>query len=182
MTPVFVDPTAIVEDGVEIGEGSRIWAHSHVRAGVRIGRDCVVGDAVFIDIEVVMGDGCKIQNAAQIYRGVQLGQGVFVGPAATFTNDLYPRAVRADLTPKSSDDWTVSSTNVGDGASIGANATLLSGITVGSWAMIAAGAVVTRDVADHSLVAGSPARHVGWVCCCGRRTGQPPPKGTSCVH
>jgi UDP-2-acetamido-3-amino-2,3-dideoxy-glucuronate N-acetyltransferase len=156
----FVHPTAIVEDGASIGPGTRIWHHGHVRSSARIGAECVLGKNVFVDSEAIVGSRCKIQNNVSVYHGVTIGDDVFVGPAATFTNDLVPRAFNAE--------WTVSATHVGDGASIGANATIVCGNRLGRYSMVAAGATVTRDVADHELVAGTPARHRGWVCRCGQ--------------
>jgi UDP-3-O-[3-hydroxymyristoyl] glucosamine N-acyltransferase len=156
----FVHPTAIVEEGASIGSGTRVWHHGHVRSGSTVGADCVLGKNVFIDSEAVVGDRCKIQNNVSVYHGVVIGDDVFVGPAATFTNDLVPRAFNAN--------WTVSTTMVGDGASVGANATIVCGNSLGRFSMVAAGATVTHDVADHQLVAGTPARHRGWVCRCGQ--------------
>jgi UDP-2-acetamido-3-amino-2,3-dideoxy-glucuronate N-acetyltransferase len=156
----LVHPTAVVEDGAVVGAGTRIWHRSHVRAGCRIGADCTVGFAVYVDTDVLIGDRCKIQNHVSIYRGVVLEDEVFVGPAATFTNDRYPRAGVAD--------WEVVRTCVRRGASIGANATVVCGVELGPWSMVAAGAVVTRDVPPHGLVVGTPARLRGWVCTCGR--------------
>lgn len=157
---VTVHATAVVEDGAVIGDGTRIWHHAHVRAGARIGRDCVIGKNVYVDAGAVIGDRCKVQNNVSVYSGVTLGDEVFVGPSAVFTNDLLPRAQNPG--------WQVVETVVHHGASIGANATVVCGHVIGAWAMVAAGAVVTRDVADHQLVAGNPARHHGWVCRCGR--------------
>jgi UDP-2-acetamido-3-amino-2,3-dideoxy-glucuronate N-acetyltransferase len=155
----FVHETAIVEPGATIGMGSKFWHHSHVRSGARVGRDCIIGKNVYIDLGAVVGDRCKIQNNVSVFQGVFIGDDVFVGPSATFTNDLVPRAFNAD--------WTVSPTEVADGASIGANATIVCGTKLGSFCMVAAGATVTRDVEPHQLVAGTPARHRGWVCTCG---------------
>lgn len=157
--PYFCHPTADVEDGAVIGEGTKVWHQAQVRTGARVGRNCVLGKNVFIDAGVVIGDGCKVQNNVSVYAGVTLADDVFVGPSAVFTNDLRPRA--------DSTDWMVVPTTVQRGASIGANATLICGHTVGEWAMVAAGSVVTQDVAAHQLVAGNPARHRGWVCRCG---------------
>jgi UDP-2-acetamido-3-amino-2,3-dideoxy-glucuronate N-acetyltransferase len=154
-----IDPTALVEDGAVVGDGTKIWHRSHVRAGSRIGERCTVGFSVYVDTEVVVGDGCKIQNHVSLYRGVELGDDVFVGPSATFTNDLHPRA--------DSRDWEVVPTRVRRGASIGANATVVCGVEIGEWAMVAAGAVVTHDVPSHGLVRGAPARLHAWVCACG---------------
>ena len=169
-----------MERGAAIGEGTYIWANAHIRADARIGSECVIGDGAYVDTKVTIGARCKIQNAVQLFHGVELADGVFVGPAATFTNDLSPRAVNPDGTLRSGDDWIVSRTIIRHGAAIGANATIVSGITVGEWAMIGAGAVVTRDVAAHSLVVGTPARHIGWVCSCGRRLANQPDDNCSC--
>lgn len=155
--------TAIVAESAAIGDGTRIWHHVQVREGARIGRECIVGKDAFIDAGVVVGDRCKIQNAALLYHGVTLADGVFVGPRVTFTNDLAPRAINPDGTPKGEADWVVTPTRVLEGASLGAASTIVCGVTIGRWAMVAAGAVVTRNVADHALVMGAPARQVGWV-------------------
>jgi UDP-2-acetamido-3-amino-2,3-dideoxy-glucuronate N-acetyltransferase len=158
-TAYTVHPTAVVESGAEVGPGTRIWHHSHIRDGSRIGAGCNVGFAVYVDTGVVIGDRCKIQNHVSVYRGVVLEDEVFVGPAVTFTNDLYPRA--------NSYDWQVVPTRVEQGASLGANATVVCGVTIGARSMVGAGAVVTSDVPPHALVVGAPARLRGWVCACG---------------
>ena len=157
---VRVHPTAIVDEGAEIGNGTSVWHHAHLRDGAHVGRDCVIGKNVYVDTQAVIGDRCKLQNNVSVYHGVHIGDDVFVGPSATFTNDLVPRAFNTD--------WQVVETHVHDGASIGANATIVCGVTLGQYSMIAAGATVTRDVAAHQLVAGNPARHLGWVCRCGK--------------
>lgn len=174
-TQFFAHETAIVEAGAEIGAGTRIWHHAHVRDGSHVGRDCVIGKNVFIDAGAVVGDRVKIQNNVSVYHGVSIGDDVFVGPAATFTNDKVPRAFNAD--------WTISLTHVGDGASIGANSTIVCGNDLGSFCMIAAGATVTRTVRPYELVAGTPARTRGWVCRCGEvvsREADPPNEPSSC--
>lgn len=163
---IRVHETAIVEDGAEIGDGTSVWHHAHVRGGARIGKDCVIGKNVYVDIHAVMGDRCKVQNNVSVYHGVHIGDDVFVGPSATFTNDLVPRAFNAT--------WQVVDTHVHNGASIGANATIVCGVTLGEYSMVAAGATVTRDVAAHQLVAGTPARHLGWVCRCGKVVSRDP--------
>lgn len=155
-----IHSTAEVSPQALVGDGTSIWHWAQVREGARVGMHCTIGKDVYIDTDVVVGDDCKVQNFATLYRGVTVGNRVFIGPHACFTNDMYPRAV--------SPDWRVISTKVEDGASIGANATILCGITIGRHAMIAAGAVVTKDVPAHALVAGVPAKVVGWVCVCGR--------------
>jgi len=156
----FAHPTAVVEEGAEIGEGTKIWHFAHVRSGAKIGRYCNIGKDVYIDVGVEIGDYVKIQNGVSVYRGVKLEDYVFVGPYAVFTNDKYPRAF--------STNWEVIPTLVKKGASIGANATIVCGITIGEYAMVGAGAVVTKDVPDYGLVLGNPAKLRGFVCVCGR--------------
>lgn len=153
-------PSAVVEDGVVIGDGTRIWHFVHVRKGARIGRNCNIGKDVYIDVDVVIGDNVKIQNFATIYRGVTVEDDVFIGPHVTFTNDMYPRSFSVD--------WQVIPTVVKKGASIGANATVVCGVTIGEYAMVGAGSVVTKDVPPFGLVYGNPARLKGFVCYCGR--------------
>jgi len=156
-----VHPTAEVSSEATVGDGTKIWHWVQIREGARIGRECRIGKDVYIDRGVVLGDRCKVQNFATIYEGVAIGNRVFIGPHAVFTNDMYPRA--------DSPDWKIIPTKVDDGASDAANATGLCGITIGLDAMIAAGAVVTKDVPPHALVAGVPAKVIGWVCDCGRQ-------------
>jgi UDP-2-acetamido-3-amino-2,3-dideoxy-glucuronate N-acetyltransferase len=156
----FVHPTAIVDPGASIGAGTKVWHFSHVMAGARIGAGAVLGQNVYVGAAAVIGNGCKIANNVSIYDGVELGPEVFVGPSVAFTNVKTPRAFisRKDA---------YQSTRVGRGASIGANATIVCGRTLGDYCLVAAGAVVTRDVAAYALVAGVPARRRGWVCRCG---------------
>ncbi len=156
----YKHPTAVVEEGAVVGEGTRIWHFAHIRSGARIGKGCNIGKDVYVDVGVEIGDGVKIQNGVSVYRGVKLEDRVFVGPHAVFTNDKYPRAF--------SKDWEVVPTLVKEGASIGANATIVCGVTLGRYSMVAAGSVVTKDVPDYGLVVGVPARLVGFVCVCGR--------------
>lgn len=155
----FVHPSALVEERATVGARTSIWHRCHVRAGSRIGEDSNLGFSVYVDTDAVIGNRCKIQNHVSIFRGVVLEDDVFVGPSATFTNDMRPRA--------SSTSWTLVPTFVRRGASIGANATIVCGVELGMWSMVAAGAVVTRDVPAYALVAGTPARQRGWVCECG---------------
>jgi acetyltransferase-like isoleucine patch superfamily enzyme len=153
---------------VALGDGTKVWAHSHVRTGARLGRECIVGTAAFIDVGVTLGDRCKVQNQALIYAPAVLGDGVFVGPAAVLTNDIYPRAVNPDGSVKGADDWEALGATLKSGCSVGANAVVVAPAVVGEWATVAAGAVVVDDVPDFALVAGVPARQIGWVGRSGR--------------
>lgn len=166
---LFIADTAVVDPTAEIGKGTRIWHHVQIREGVKIGKNCVISKGVYIDVKAVIGDNCKIENGVSLYYGVTLEDGVFVGPDAQFTNDKTPRAINRDGSPKRSTDWVVSPTLVKRGAAIGANATIVCGVTVGEWAMVAAGAVVTKNVPSYALVAGVPARIIGAVCECGEK-------------
>lgn len=157
------EPHALVSPKAVVGHGTKIWGLAQVRENARIGKTCVIGRGVYVDTGVQIGDNCKIQNSALIYEPARLGDGVFVGPAAVLTNDLFPRAVNPDGSLKSGGDWEPVGVVVEEGASIGARAVCVAPITIGSWSMVAAGAVVTQDVAPFSLVRGVPARHVGWV-------------------
>ncbi|HUW15311.1 MAG TPA: acyltransferase [Anaerolineae bacterium] len=166
---VRIHPTAEVSDQAQIGEHTAIWHYAQVREGVRMGRECVVGKNVYVDFDVVIGDRVKIQNNALIYHGATIENGVFIGPAACLTNDRRPRAVTPDGRLKSGDDWEVGPILVQEGAAIGARAVILPDVTVGRWAMVAAGAVVTHDVPAYGLVVGVPAVLQGYVCPCGER-------------
>lgn len=163
MANKFIHATADVSQEAEIGEGCKIWHGAQIREGAKLGENCIVGKNVYIDINVAIGDNCKIQNNACVYHGVSLADGVFVGPFACFANDHFPRAINSDGTLKSESDWTVSPTVVKKGAAIGAHATILPGVTIGEWAMIGAGSVVTKDVPAYALVYGNPARVQGKV-------------------
>jgi UDP-2-acetamido-3-amino-2,3-dideoxy-glucuronate N-acetyltransferase len=165
----FVHSTADVSPKAAIGEGTKIWQHCQVREGAVLGCNCILSKGVYIDSDVHIGNNVKIQNGISVYHGVTLEDGVFCGPHCVFTNDRQPRAINADGTLKSADDWLVSPTLVKTGASIGAHATIVCGTTIGRWAMIGAGAVVTRDVPDYGLVYGNPARLHGFVCPCGEK-------------
>ena len=164
-----IHPSADLEAEVEVGPRSSIWHRAQVRTGARIGADCVIGRDAFIDEGVVLGNRVKVQNLALVYHGVTVEDGVFIGPNAILTNDRYPRAITADGELARADDWTVSPIVIRHGASIGAGAVVVAGTTVGRFATIGAGGIVTRDVADFALMAGSPARRIGWVCACGAR-------------
>jgi UDP-2-acetamido-3-amino-2,3-dideoxy-glucuronate N-acetyltransferase len=158
---VFVHPSALCESD-HVGPRTRIWAFAHVLAGARIGADCSVGDHAFVEGGAVVGDSVTIKNGVLLWSGVSVEDEVFLGPGAVFTNDASPRAAF----PKGPAGWRA--TLVRRGATVGANATVLSGLTIGRFAMVGAGAVVTADVPDHALVVGNPARQAGWACECGR--------------
>ena len=166
-------PTAVVDRGAHVGVGSKIWHFSHVMRGARIGARCTLGQNVFVAGDAQLGAGCRIQNNVSIYDGVVLEDEVFVGPSAVFTNVRNPRAAvdrRRD----------VERTMVGEGVTIGANATIVCGVTIGPYAFVGAGAVVTRDVAPHAIVSGVPARRTGWICRCGKSRGSAKKKITQC--
>lgn len=164
-----IHPTADVSLDAEVGPGTSIWHQAQVREGARIGRDCIIGKGSYVDTGVVIGDNVKVQNYVSIYQGVTLEDGVFCGPHCVFTNDKRPRAISPDGSLEGADDWTLSSTRVRRGASIGANAVIVCGVMIGAWAMIGAGSVVTRDMPDYGLAFGNPARLTGFVCACGKR-------------
>jgi len=157
----MIHKSAYVEDA-EIGEGTNIWHFVHVRKGAKIGKNCTIGKGVYIDINVKIGDNCKLQNFATLYDGVTIGNDVFIGPHVCFTNDVFPRAAI----------WTddrLIKTVVKDGASIGANATIIAGVSIGNYAMVGAGSVVTKNIPDHGLIFGNPAQLKGFVCTCGMK-------------
>jgi len=159
----FIHATADIEAGVSVGPRTSVWHRAHVRTGARIGSDCVIGGGVYIDAGVSIGDRVKIQNGALIYHGVTVADDVFIGPGAILTNDRFPRATRSDGALATADDWQVSPIALGRGCSIGAGAVVVAGCDVGPDALVGAGAVVTRTVPAHALVAGNPARRIGWV-------------------
>ena len=167
MNSIRIHPTAEVSDAAIIGDGTSIWQHVQVREDVIIGQDCIIGMGVYIDPGVRLGSRIKIQNYVSVYRGVTLEDGVFIGPHVCFTNDLRPRAINPNGTLKDIDDWRLTSTLVAYGTAIGANSTIRCGVTIGRWAMIGAGSVVTKDVPDYGLALGNPARLRGFVCPCG---------------
>ena len=156
----FKDSSAIIDDNVKIGDGTKIWHNSHIMSGAVIGADCSIGQNCFV--AGVMGKGCKLQNNVNLYKGVELEDYVFCGPSMTFTNDLNPRA-------KYSKNGKFIKTIVGEGASLGANCTIVCGVKIGRWALVGAGSVVTKDIPDYAIVFGNPARLKGWICECGEK-------------
>ena len=163
MSKYFVHETSIIDDNVKIGENTKIWYFCHVQSGAEIGENCSLGQNVNVSNNVKIGNGCKIQNNVSVYEGVEMEDYVFCGPSMVFTNDLTPRAKY----PKGSPGYK--KTVLHTGASVGANSTIVCGHEVGKWAMIAAGAVITKNVKDHALMAGILAKQIGWVCECGER-------------
>lgn len=162
-TNVRVVPSADVADSASIGKGSSVWHLAQVREDAVLGDNCVVGRGAYVGTGVVMGENCKVQNYALVYEPAVLEDGVFIGPAVVLTNDTYPRAINPDGSLKSGHDWTPVGVSVRQGAAIGARAVCVAPVTIGAWATVAAGAVVTKDVPDFALVAGVPARRIGWV-------------------
>jgi UDP-2-acetamido-3-amino-2,3-dideoxy-glucuronate N-acetyltransferase len=168
LPPYSIHPTADVSADAHVGAGTRIWSQAQVREYAQIGKECNIGKGVYVDTHVKIGSRVKIQNYTSIFEGVTLRDGVFVGPHVCFTNDMFPRAITLDGQLKSASDWQITPTVVDYGASIGAGSVIRCGITIGQFAMVGAGSVVTHDVAPHALVFGNPARLHGYVCCCGR--------------
>jgi len=173
----LIHTTAEVDDNAKIGENTKIWHHCQVRPRAVIGENCNIGKGVYVDADVRIGDNVKIQNYVSVYHGVTVEDGVFIGPHVCFTNDMRPRAINADGSPKSADDWVLCKTLVKKGAAIGANSTIRCGITLGEWAMIGSGSVVTQNVPDYGLVFGNPARLHGFVCPCGEKLTKSEEKG-----
>ena len=160
--PIKIHPSAYVDEGAEIGEGSTIWHFSHIMPKAKIGENCSIGQNVVVSDDVVLGKGCKVQNNVSIYTGVTCGDYVFLGPSMVFTNVINPRAAVVRK-------HEYKSTHIGDGTSIGANATIVCGITIGKYAFIGAGAVVIKDIPDYGLVVGNPSRQIGWISEYGNR-------------
>lgn len=163
MTRPRIEATADVDQRAYIGSQTVVWHLAQVREDAVVGESCVIGRGAYVDAGVTIGARVKIQNYALVYAPATVGDGAFIGPAAVLTNDRYPRAVAGDGTLRGLDDWEALGVRVGDGASIGARAVVLAGVSIGRWALVAAGSVVTRDVPAHGLVVGNPARQRGWV-------------------
>lgn len=161
MNKVYVHPTAVIDKTAIIGDDTKVWHFAHVRENAEIGRDCVLGDFVYVGKGVKIGNEVKLENRATVYRGVKIEDKVFVGPHVTFTNDPYPRSF--------STSWKIVETLVKEGASIGAASVVVCGVTIGEYALIGAGSVVTEDIPSHAVAYGNPAEIRGFVCKCGRK-------------
>ncbi len=166
---VRIHPTAEVSDLAEIGKGTRIWHQAQVREGAVIGEDCILGKGAFVDLNVHIGSRCKLQNGVFAYHGFAIEDGVFLGPGSMLLNDKNPRAINPDGTLKSDADWVVSEGRVKYGAAVGGGAVVLPGVTIGRFAIVGSGAVVTKDVPDYGIVYGNPARLYGFACQCGQK-------------
>lgn len=166
---VRISDSADVDGDAQIGTGSSVWHLAQVREHASLGVECVIGRGAYIGTGVVVGNHCKVQNYALVYEPARLGDGVFVGPGVVFTNDTYPRAVNPDGTAKSAADWEAVGVTVHEGAAIGARSVCVAPVEIGAWSLVAAGSVVVHHVASHALVAGNPARRIGWVGRTGRR-------------
>ncbi|MEX2161698.1 MAG: acyltransferase [Anaerolineales bacterium] len=164
-----IHPTAEVDKNATVGDRTSIWHQAQVRAGAHIGDDCIIGKGVYVGADVLIGNRVKIQNYVSVYEGLTIEDGVMVGPHVCFTNDLLPRAINPDGTLKGGEDWEVTPTLVREGAGLGANSTIRCGVTIGRWALIGAGSVVTRDIPDYGLAYGNPAHLHGFVCPHGNR-------------
>ncbi len=166
---VRIHPTAEVSDRAQIAPGTRIWNQCQVREDAKIGCNCILGKDVYVDFGVQIGDNVKIQNCSLIYHGVTIEAGVFIGPAVVLTNDKYPRAINPDGSLKGNDDWVVGPIRICYGASLGARTVVLPDVTIGRFALVGSGSVVTKNVPDQAIVVGNPAHIIGWACKCGRK-------------
>ncbi len=162
-TTVRVVASADVDERAKIGAGTTVWHLAQIREDAEVGAGCVIGRGAYVGPGVIIGSNTKLQNYALVYEPARLGDGVFIGPAAVLTNDAHPRAVTPDGRLKTGADWTAVGVLIGEGAAIGARAVCVAPVVVGRWALVAAGAVVVADVPDFALVAGVPARQIGWV-------------------
>ena len=166
---IRIHPTAEVSEQAIIGDNTSIWHQAQVRERARIGRNCILGKGVYVDFDVTIGDNCKLQNGVWVYHPAMVEDGVFLGPGVIVTNDRWPRAVNDDMSLKQEGDWEAQPVRIKQGASIGAGSILLPGITIGRWAMVGAGSLVTRTIPQYALALGRPARLVGYVCECGHK-------------
>lgn len=170
-TGVRIHATADVSDDAEIGAGTSIWHQVQVREGAVIGRECILGKGAYVDHHVRIGNRCKLQNGVFVFHGFTLEDGVFLGPGVMLLNDKHPRAINADGSLKSGDDWTVSEAVVRRGAAVGGGTVVLPGVDIGAFALVGAGAVVTKSVPDHAIVFGNPARVRAFACACAHTLG-----------
>jgi UDP-2-acetamido-3-amino-2,3-dideoxy-glucuronate N-acetyltransferase len=164
-----IHPTATVAASAVVGDRTQIWMHCQIREDARLGEDCILGKNIYVDTGVQIGSRVKIQNNVSLFAGVTIEDGVFVGPHVCFTNDKVPRAINPDGSLKAATDWQITETRVQTGAAIGANTTVVCGVTIGAWAMIGSGSLVSRSVPAYALVYGNPARRAGWVTPSGER-------------
>jgi acetyltransferase-like isoleucine patch superfamily enzyme len=169
MEKFYIHNTVSLGKNIIIGENTKIWNYVQIRDNVIIGKNNIIGSGVYIDVFVNTGDNVKIENNVSVFQGVEIEDGVFIGPHVCFINDKYPRAVTQECTIKRYSDWKLIKTKLKFGCSIGANSTIICGNTIGKYAMIGAGSVVTKNVPNYGLVAGNPAKLIGFVCPCGRR-------------
>lgn len=176
----MIHPTADVSSHARLGAQVKIWHHSQVREQAVIGDNCILGKNVYVDKNVIIGNNCKIQNNSSIYHGVTLEDGVFIGPHCVLTNDKHPRAIDREGKLKNDTDWTEGKILVKSGASLGARVVVLPDLTIGQFALVGAGSVVTKDVPDFALVYGNPARQYGYVCYCGRKLEESKSAGEMC--
>lgn len=178
----MIHPTADISPNARLGNNVKIWHHVQVREQAAIGDNCILGKNVYIDKEVIIGSDCKIQNNCSIYRGTKIEKGVFIGPHCILTNDKVPRAINQDGTLKQDTDWEPGKIRTKEGASLGAGVVILPGVTIGRFAIVGAGSVVTKEVPDFGLVYGSPARLQGFVCYCGKRLEAGKKPGEKCYY
>lgn len=175
-----IQPTADVDPRASIGDGTQVWHLAQVREHAHVGAHCVLGRGAYVGPSVIVGQNCKLQNYSLVYEPALLEDGVFIGPGAVLTNDLHPRAITVDGGLKTEDDWNMVGVIVRRGAAVGARAVCVAPVTIGRWAMVAAGSVVTRDVPDFALVAGVPAKQIGWVGRAGVKLAQQPDGSWRC--
>ena len=169
MKEAAVHPSAFVAPSAQLGAGTKVWHLAQIREGAILGEECIVGKGAYVGENVHIGNRVKIQNNASVYSGSELEDGVFVGPHVCLTNDRFPRSINVDGGLKGSDDWVLGTIRVRTGAALGAGAVIVTGVTIGQWALVGAGAVVVRDVPDYGLAVGNPARIIGHVCACAHR-------------